>query len=86
MIQRPWPKWWHWELELTDHVLERMADRGFNETDLRAMFEHASGWRRNPRYQGRFLIETRHNAQDWVISVEPDDQDCVLVVITAFQV
>jgi hypothetical protein len=36
-----WPDWWKWELELSPHLEERMADRDFNEVDLRAMLEKA---------------------------------------------
>lgn len=28
-----WPEWWHWEIELSPHLLKRMADRGFSEAD-----------------------------------------------------
>ncbi len=34
-----WPEWWDWELELSPHLLKRMADRGFSELDLRAMLD-----------------------------------------------
>ena len=37
------PAWWSWEIELSDHLLLRMAQRDFNETDLRAMLQDATG-------------------------------------------
>ena len=39
-----WPSWWDFELELSSHLLKRMKDRGFTETDLREMLEAASGY------------------------------------------
>jgi hypothetical protein len=33
------PDWWEFELELSPHLLDRMIDRGFTETDLRLMIE-----------------------------------------------
>jgi hypothetical protein len=38
-----WPEWWQWELELSPHLLKRMLDRRFNETDLRLMVAAARG-------------------------------------------
>lgn len=86
MIRRPWPEWWHWELDLVDHVFDRMMDRKFDEIDLRAMLERASSWRPNPKYPGRFLIETTHGGKPWLVSVEPNEDKQVLSVITAFRV
>ena len=39
MTQDGWPEWWDWELELSPHLLKRMLDRGFTESDLRRMLE-----------------------------------------------
>jgi hypothetical protein len=36
-----WPDWWEWELEISPHILKRMVDRSFSETDLRLMLEAA---------------------------------------------
>lgn len=54
-----WPGWWEWELELTTHLEERMADRDFNEIDLRTMLENTHGYRPDV-VEGRWVIETRH--------------------------
>jgi len=40
-----WPTWWSWELELSPHLFKRMADRDFNEVDVRRMLSGASGLR-----------------------------------------
>jgi hypothetical protein len=80
-----WPAWWDWELELTPHVLKRMVDRGFTETNLRQMLEDASGFRRDVE-EGRWAIASRHCGRPWEIIVEPDEGERVLVVITAYPV
>ena len=79
------PAWWDWELELTPHVEKRMEDRGFTEVDLRAMLEHADGWRADV-IDGRFVIETRLRGCRWEVVVEPDEVEHLMVVVTAFGV
>ena len=80
-----WPEWWDWELEFSPHLLKRMVDRGFSETDLRAMMEHATGVRQDVE-PGRWIVETKHDSGVWQVIVEPDTIDELLVVITAFPV
>jgi hypothetical protein len=80
-----WPEWWSWELELSSHLLKRMADRSFTEVDLRAMLERATGWRPGGT-EGRFEVETRHRGLPWRVVVEPDEHDRVLVVVTCYPV
>lgn len=80
-----WPEWWDWELELSPHLLKRMIDRGFSETDLRAMMETAAGFREDAE-PGRWVIETTHDSSPWQVIVEPDADENLLVVITAFPV
>jgi hypothetical protein len=82
---QPWPDWWDWELELSPHLLKRMKERGFNENDLREMLEAAKSHRPG-RSPGRHIIVTRHNKCPWEVVVEPDDEDELLVVITAYAV
>ena len=78
-----WPDWWHWELELTPHLLKRMVDRGFNEVDLRQMLEQATGY--HPAVtEGRFIIAARYDGTDWEIVVEPDELTQQLLIITAY--
>ena len=79
-----WPAWWHWELELTPHVLKRMVDREFTELDLRQMFEDASRLRPDVE-EGRWVVTARHRRRAWEI-VAPDEAERVLVVITAYPV
>ena len=62
-----------------------MADRDFDEIDLRTMLENASGFSPNV-VPGRFTVQTRHSGQPWEVIVEPDDDDELLVVITAYPV
>jgi hypothetical protein len=80
-----WPDWWNWELELTPHVLKRMADRRFNEVDLRIMLDGAVGFYENHE-EGRFVIDTTHNARSWAVIVEPSPSDEMLIVVTAYPV
>jgi hypothetical protein len=80
-----WPEWWSWELELTPHMLKRMIDRQFNETDLRLMFERAMGCYEDFE-EGRFVVETRHEGRAWAIIVEPSPEGRALIVVTAYPV
>nr|VFK04704.1 MAG: protein of unknown function (DUF4258) [Candidatus Kentron sp. H] len=72
-------------MELTPHLFKRMEDRGFNEVDLRTMLEQARGYRPDI-VEGRWVIETRYNRHPWEIIVEPERDERVLVVITAYPV
>jgi hypothetical protein len=78
-----WPEWWHWELELTPHLLKRMVDRGFNEIDLRQMLDASRSYRPSAT-EGRFVIASRYDGKDWEIVVEPDELSQHLLVITAY--
>lgn len=62
-----------------------MLDRRFNEVELRRMLEHASGYRPDV-VEDRWVIETRHGRKDWEVVVEPDNEQKVLVVVTAYPV
>lgn len=80
-----WPEWWNWDLELSPHLLKRMIDRGFTETDLRTVMEAAV--RLRPADEpGRWLVESSHESRAWHVIVEPDTIDKLVVVITAFPV
>ena len=78
-----WPDWWTWGIELSPHVLRRMRDRGFSETDLRLMLEDALGYDADVE-PGRFLIQTRLRGAGWRVVVEPDARERRLVVVTAW--
>ena len=62
-----------------------MLDRRFTEVDLRHMLERAAGYRADV-VEGRWVIETRHNRKDWEAVVEPDNEQKLLVVVTAYPV
>jgi hypothetical protein len=80
-----WPAWWEWELDLSPHLFKRMADRAFNEIDVRRMLTVATGRRRDV-VPGRWIIETRYRRRPWEVIVEPDADAQLLVVITAYPV
>ena len=77
-----WPEWWDWELELTPHLAKRMADRQFNEVELRTMLADANDYTMQP--PDRFVVLTRREDREWEVVVEPDPTDRVLLVITAY--
>ena len=80
-----WPAWWDWELELTPHLEKRMEDRGFTEIDLRQMLEQARSYR--PDWvEGRWIVEAWHSHRTWEIIVEPDSEEHLLVIVTAYPV
>ncbi len=80
-----WPEWWEWQVVFTGHAELRMEQRGVSEIELRAMLQHASGY--SPSVvTGRFMIETQHGGQPWVVIVEPDPDERLLVVVTVYRV
>ena len=79
------PEWWAWGVELSPHLLRRMKDRRFNEADVRAMLDDATGYHEDCE-EGRYAIETRHAGRRWEVIVEPVPEDNVLVVVTAYPV
>ena len=84
--RRKCPEWWEWELDLElDHLREQMVRRKFNETDLRAMLERATGFRQDDE-PGRWLVDTTRNRQPWAVVVEPQRAEERLLVITAYKV
>ena len=85
MRLRERPEWSGWELELSPHLLKRMADRRFTELDLRRMFERAVGYREDV-VEGRWVIEARHRGRAWEVIVEPDWERQLLAVVTAYPV
>ena len=49
------------------------------------MLEHASVYRPDV-IEGRWVIETRHSRKDWEVIVESDNEQKLLVVVTAYPV
>jgi hypothetical protein len=80
-----WPAWWHYEIALSPHALERMEERHLTEIDLRGMLEDASG-SRPAIVPGRFIVVTMLNRESWEIVVEPDELAKALIVVTAYRV
>lgn len=78
-----WPAWWEWELELSSHLIKRMADRNFSELYLRRMLSIASDVR-GDIVPGRWVVKTRHRGTSWMVIVEPDVETHLLIVITAY--
>ncbi len=79
-----WPVWWNWELEITPHVEKRMVQRDFSEIDLRTMLANATDFEPD-EIEGRWKIKTQHERQNWTVIVEPDQEESLLVVITAYK-
>lgn len=80
-----WPYWWEWELEMSTHVLRRMRDRAFSETDLRSMLAVATGYRASD-VTSRWVAVTDFAGEPWEVVVEPDFSTERLVVVTAYPV
>jgi Domain of unknown function (DUF4258) len=80
----PWPEWWDWELELTPHLLKRMAERRFSEVDVRAMLHEAHGLR-PAESPGRWIAESKHENDAWEVVIEPLFDERILLVITAYR-
>jgi hypothetical protein len=77
------PEWWNWDLAFNPHVESRMEERGFSEVDLRAMLTDA--FEVSPaKRAGRYLVSTRFRAQAWTVVLEPDPDDKLLFVVTAY--
>ena len=60
------PDWWEFELELSPHVLDRMIDRGFTETDLRLMIEVTDDIRPGSSAE-RWILGTMFQRQRWEV-------------------
>jgi hypothetical protein len=77
------PEWWNWELAFTAHVESRMEERSISELDLRRMLEDATELSPG-RQTGRFLVSGRHEGRRWIVVLEPDSDERVAYVVTAF--
>lgn len=77
------PGWWAWDLEISPHMIKRMADRDFTELDLRAMLQSATRIRRGIE-PGRWIVSARLRRRRWDVIVEPDRELERLVAITAY--
>ncbi len=77
------PDWWDWPLAFTAHVELRMEERGFSEVEIRAMLEGGMALLPSKR-PGRWLVRTRHAGTSWIVVVEPDDENRIVMVVTAY--
>ena len=79
------PEWWNWGLSFTSHAELRMEQRGVTEVEVRAMLERATAFEPNV-VEGRFMIPVRHAQGPWIVIVEPDAEEKLLVVVTVCEV
>ena len=77
------PSWWEWELGFTAHVEGRMEERGFSEIELLTMLDNPTKFV-PAHHPGRWVIHTRHAGQSWRVVVEPDPDDQILMIVTAY--
>jgi hypothetical protein len=63
--------------------MSRAGWRGFSEVELRSMLEDSTEVVPG-RQPGRFLARTRHRGRTWIVVLEPDPDDRVLYLVTAF--
>jgi gluconate kinase len=78
-----WPEWWFWDVEITPHIEKRMLQRDFNEIELRQML-HSAKYFEKDIVDGRFKILTDFKKNEWEIIVDPDYEENLLVIITAY--
>ena len=79
------PGWWDWELELTPHVEKRMEERGLAEVELRALLQDATLLVPDV-LPDRWVATGRRGTETWEVVLEPDSDDRVVVVVTAYRV
>ncbi len=79
-----WPEWWHWELVFTGHVQRRMEERRLTEVDVRSVLQRARGYTPSV-VENRFVIETTDRGRPWVVVVEPDPDERLLVIVTVYE-
>ena len=62
-----------------------MEERGLTDVELRAMLHEADAFRLDV-VPGRVVIDCRSGEQAWEVIVEPDLNERLLVVITAYRI
>jgi hypothetical protein len=74
-MQGPRPLGWDWPLHLTEHVRERMQERGFNALDVRMMMHRPERILAAPGIPGarRWIVEARLRGRTWrvILELEP---------------
>jgi hypothetical protein len=82
--QRQPPEWWGWDLVFTAHLEGRMEERDFSEVELRGMISEVEDLAPGRR-PGRYVCRAKLRGQPWVVVLEPDPEDQVVVVVTAYR-
>jgi Domain of unknown function (DUF4258) len=77
------PEWWEWEIEITPHAEKRMVQRNFTEIDLRKMLDSTYEIQQD-MVGGRWVVKTQYHDANWEVIVEPDYEELVQVIITAY--
>lgn len=77
------PDWWDWELAFVAHIEARMEERGFSELEVRTMLQDAVELTPG-RQVGRWLVATNLRGRGWTVVVEPDADEQVIYVVTAY--
>ncbi|MGF1634279.1 MAG: hypothetical protein ACFCVE_10560 [Phycisphaerae bacterium] len=81
-----WAAWWDWELDTSNpHLGKRMRERGFNEVELRIMIIQAERWWFGETTR-RYEVQTVHAGKRWHVILEPDFDEEVIIVVTAYPV
>lgn len=70
---------------MTPHFEQRMEERDFTEVDVREMLEAATGFVSDV-VKGRFVIDSLLRGHRWHVIVEPDPEEGLLVVVTAYRI
>jgi hypothetical protein len=80
-----WPEWWDWELAFTGHAELRMMQRSVTELVRCPRNAPPREWlfaqRRTRAVHGR----NGQHGQPWIVIVEPDFEERVLVIVTAYE-
>ncbi len=79
------PEWWNWDVRFVSHFQRRMEERVISEIDLRTMLTDATAIT-SSRRSGRWLISTHLGDAPWVVVVEPDPDDEITYVVTAYPI
>jgi hypothetical protein len=77
------PDWWLWEIEITPHLEKRMIQRNFTEIMLREMLSNVHTYEKDIE-EHRYKINVTFKNRKWEIIVEPDLEEELLVIITAY--
>jgi hypothetical protein len=77
------PHWWEWELAFTSHIESRMDERELSEVELRTMITDTTSLV-PAKHPARYLANTRSRGQPWTVVLEPDPEDQLIYVVSAY--